>query len=295
MGIQAKKVKQLREEVNGTAITILPCAHDALSVKLIEQSGFPATFMSGFGVSASRLGLPDTGLISYGEMLDQGRSICEACSIPVFGDADTGYGNPLNIQRTVRGYMNAGFAGIMIEDQVTPKRCGHTTGKEVIERTLAVNRIKSAIDARTQAQDEAEDEDIIIIARTDARASMEMDEALRRGQEFQAAGADIVFIEAPKTIDELQLITKEISCPKMVNIIDYGVTPQLSPLAFEEMGFQLAAYPLMLLSASICSMQDKLSSLKNMTPDVTPMPFETLQSLLGFDTYDQNLNRLTSK
>lgn len=145
-------------------LLIMPCCYDALSAKLIEQAGFKLTFMSGFAVSASRLGLPDTGLISYGEMIDQGRSICTATSLPVLGDGDTGYGNAVNTKRTVQGYAQAGFACIMIEDQVSPKRCGHTKGKQVVDRHEACKRIEAAVDARNEGAD------IMIMARTDARA-----------------------------------------------------------------------------------------------------------------------------
>ena len=134
MSIQTKSVAKLRQLIAGSEFIIMPCCYDGLSAKLIQQSGFALTFMSGFAVAAARLGLPDTGLISYAEMLDQGRNICSAIDIPVIGDGDTGYGNAVNVKRTVHGYIQAGFAGIMVEDQRSPKRCGHTMGKEVVER-----------------------------------------------------------------------------------------------------------------------------------------------------------------
>ena len=155
---------RLRKLLDRPEILHIPGCHDALSASLIEQAGFEAAFMSGFAVSASRLGLPDTGLISYNELLDQGRNICSRVNIPIFGDGDTGFGNALNIKRTVEGYARAGFACIMLEDQVMPKRCGHTKGKDIVSRDEAYSRIQAAVDARNEGTD------ILIIARTDARA-----------------------------------------------------------------------------------------------------------------------------
>ncbi len=174
---------RLRALLDQGRLLVMPCCFDALSAKLIERAGFPLTFMSGFAVSATRLGLPDTGLISYGEMVDQGRGICAAVSIPVIGDGDTGYGNALNVKRTVEGYARAGFAAVMIEDQVAPKRCGHTRGKAVTGRTEALDRIRAAVDARDERGD------ILILARTDARATHGLDEALIRARAFAEAGA----------------------------------------------------------------------------------------------------------
>jgi 2-methylisocitrate lyase-like PEP mutase family enzyme len=165
--------KALKELLNRPGLLPFPCCFDALSARLIERSGFALTFMSGFAVSAVRLGAPDTGLISYGEMVDQGRNICSAVSIPVIGDGDTGYGNAINVKRTVRGYADAGFAGVMIEDQVAPKRCGHTRGKAVVSRDEALARIRAAVDAREEGSD------ILIMARTDSLATDGLEESKR--------------------------------------------------------------------------------------------------------------------
>ncbi len=190
----------LRSLLNAPGIRVMPCCFDAFSARLIERAGFPLTFMSGFAVSAARLALPDTGLISYGEMLDQGRNICSAVSIPVIGDADTGYGNVLNVQRTVAGYARAGFACAMIEDQVAPKRCGHTAGKQVVARDEALSRIRAAVAAREEGAD------ILIMARTDARATHGLDEALWRAKAFADQGVDLVFCEAPRSEAEIESI-----------------------------------------------------------------------------------------
>ena len=268
----------------------MPCCFDALSAKLIQQAGFPLTFMSGFAVSATRLGLPDTGLISYGEMVEHGRQICQAASIPVIGDGDTGYGNAMNVQRTVFGYAAAGFAGIMIEDQLAPKRCGHTRGKDVIERDAALARLAAAIDARAQLR--AAGQDLIIIARTDARATRGLDEAIARAQAFAAMGADILFVEAPCSETELQQVAQRVPGHKMANLVEQGDTPLLSPTALEAMGFKIAAYPLTLLSASVLAMQQALQSLHSEQHPQQLLAFTRLQQIIGFADYDATLARL---
>jgi len=205
MNSNAHKLSAL---LQGPDLLLMPCCFDALSARLVEQAGFPLTFMSGFAVSAAKLARPDTGLISYGEMLDQGRSILEAVSIPVIGDGDTGYGNVANVQRTVEGYARAGFAGIMLEDQLAPKRCGHTRGKEVVSRNEACARIKAAVETRERGAD------ILIMARTDARATLGLDEALWRMQAFADLGADILFLEAPRSEAEMLRFCAEVPGPK---------------------------------------------------------------------------------
>ncbi|MCL1125910.1 isocitrate lyase/PEP mutase family protein [Shewanella surugensis] len=271
----------------------MPCAFDALSAKLIEQADFSLTLMSGFGVSASRLAMPDTGLISYHEMLEQGHNICQAVTIPVFGDADTGYGNVMNVQRTLHGYIHAGFAGIMLEDQQSPKRCGHTKSKQVVSRLEAIERITAAVDAREKARKIGGD--IVIIARTDARATLGLDEAIIRGKAFQDLGADVIFSEAPHSVDEMDIICREISAAKMANMIEQGVTPVLPPAQLESMGFKLAAYPLSLLVASVEAMQQTLLKLKLGEKPDTNLSFQALQQHIGFHDYDEELKRLSKK
>src|SRR5215203_4323757 len=178
-------------------ILLMPGCHDAVSARLIEEAGFELGFMSGFAVSAARLGMPDTGLISHGEMVDQGRSICGTVSIPMIGDGDTGFGSAQNVKRTVQGYAAAGFAAIMLEDQVAPKRCGHTEGKSVVGRDEALTRIRAAVDARDAGAG------ILIMARTDARACISLDEAIERCRLFREIGADITFLEAPVNEEEM--------------------------------------------------------------------------------------------
>jgi len=274
------KAKILRALLHSPGIITMPCCHDALSGLLIEQAGFPLTFMSGFAVSASRLALPDTGLISYGEMIDQGRNICGALTIPVIGDGDTGYGNAINVKRTVVGYQRAGFAGIMIEDQLSPKRCGHTKGKQVVERQEASTRIQAAVDARDEGQD------IIIMARTDARESLGFAEALARCQEFAQIGADIIFMEAPRSKDEMLRFCSQTPAPCMANMIQHGKTPLLPPADLTKLGFKIVAYPLTLLSASIQAMNMSLAALKDGNyPE--HLAFADLQEIIGFPTYHE--------
>jgi 2-methylisocitrate lyase-like PEP mutase family enzyme len=272
---------RLRSLLEKPGIRVMPCCFDALSARLVERAGFELTFMSGFAVSAARLGLPDTGLISYGEMLDQGRNLCQAVSIPVIGDADTGYGNALNVKRTVAGYAQAGFACAMIEDQRAPKRCGHTRGKQVVERDEACARIRAAVDARDEAGC-----DILIMARTDARATHDLDEALERCQRFAELGADILFLEAPRSADEMRRLCRELPGVKMANLVEGGDTPVLPPDQLEELGYKIAAYPLTLLSAASAAMMRALTSLaRGEEPDAL-LEFEELREIVGFPAYD---------
>lgn len=281
---------RLRELLAQPGLLRMPCCFDALSARLVQQAGFPLSFMSGFAVSAARLGLPDTGLISYGEMVEQGRQICQAVSIPIIGDGDTGYGNAVNVQRTVFGYAAAGFAGIMIEDQLAPKRCGHTRGKEVIEREAALARMAAVIDAREQLRQAGQD--LVIIARTDARATRGLDEAIARAQAFAALGADVLFVEAPCSVQEMQQIARELPGHKMANLVEQGDTPVLPPAMLAELGFKIAAYPLTLLSASVAAMQQALQALQGEQHPAQLLPFSELQQLVGFPHYDETLRRL---
>jgi 2-methylisocitrate lyase-like PEP mutase family enzyme len=258
----------------------MPGCYDAISAKLCEQAGFETAFMSGFAVSASRLGHPDTGLICYSELLDQGQNICNAVSIPIWGDGDTGFGNAINIKRTVQGYAQAGFACIMIEDQIAPKRCGHTKGKTIINRDEAAMRIQAAVDARNEGAD------ILIMARTDARATDDLEEAIARTQLFHQIGADINFLEAPESAEEMQQYCSKVGGYKVANLIEHGKTPILPHEQLETMGYKIAVYPLTLLYVSIQAMQNSLSALKTgKKPQV--MNFKELTKAVGFPEYYQ--------
>lgn len=279
----ASRAETLRRLLARPEIAVMPCCFDALSAKLVAQAGFEVTFMSGFAVSAARLGLPDTGLISYAEMLDTGRSICAATAIPVIGDGDTGYGNAVNVKRTVKGYAQAGFAAVMIEDQVWPKRCGHTRGKAVVERGEAVARIRAAVDAREELRGAGGD--ILILARSDARGTDGLDEGLRRIEAFTKAGADILFLEAPKSEEEMRAFCRAIDKPTLANMLEQGETPILPPADLQEIGYSLAAYPLTLLSAAMKAMQDALAAFRRGEHPKDLLDWETLRRVIGFDAY----------
>ena len=275
----------LRDLLDGGGLVVMPCVFDAHSARLVQRAGFRATFMSGFAVSAARLGLPDTGLISYGEMVDQGRDVCGAVDIPVIGDGDTGYGNPMNVRRTVEGYARAGFAGVMIEDQLAPKRCGHTQGKQVVSRGEALARVRAAVDAREAGAD------VLLMARTDARDTHGLDEALWRAQAFADAGADLLFVESPRDESEMERICAESPLPQMANLLRGGLTPLLAPPALERLGYRLAAYPLALLSAATDAMQRALAALSRGELPDDGLDFGALRELLGFEDYDAELAR----
>ncbi|KAI3969209.1 hypothetical protein MKW92_025492 [Papaver armeniacum] len=261
-----------------------PACYDGLSAKLVQKAGFDFCFTSGFSISAARLGLPDVGLISYGEMVDQGRQITEAVSIPVIGDGDNGYGNGMNVKRTVKGFIKAGFAGIIIEDQVSPKACGHTQGRKVVSREEAVMRIKAAIDARRESGS-----DIVIVARTDSRQAVSFEEALWRSRAFADAGADVLFIDALASREEMKGFCEVYPLvPKMANMLEGGgKTPILNPTELEQMGFKIVAYPLSLIGVSVRAMQDALTAIKGgRLPSPGSLPsFEELKETLGFNAY----------
>lgn len=278
------KAATLRRLLAEDRCHIVPCCWDALSAKMIGQAEFPFTFMSGFAVSAARLGAPDLGLISYGEMVDQLRNICAATPIPVIGDGDTGYGNALNVERTVAGYAAAGAACIMIEDQVSPKRCGHTKGKLVVDRAEALDRIKAAVHARAQVK--AGGGDIMILARTDARAIHGLDEAIWRANAFRDAGADILFVEAPTSEAEMARLIRAAPGIHMANMVEGGATPILDANALRNLGFGMAIFPLTLFSAAMKAVRDGLAALKvGEHPGDALMDFADLRREIGFDAY----------
>lgn len=256
----------------------------------MEKAGFPYCFTSGFSISAARLGLPDAGYISYGEMLDQAQLIAQAVSIPVIGDGDNGYGNAMNVKRTIKGFIRAGIAGILLEDQASPKACGHTRGRKVLPREEAVMRIKAAIHAREETGS-----DIVIVARTDARQAVSLDEALWRVKAFADAGADVLFIDALASKEEMKAFCETApQVPKLANMLEGGgKTPILSPSELEEIGYKLVVYPLSLMGVSIRAMQDALNALKGgRIPSSETMPtFEEIKEIVGFNAYYEEEKR----
>ena len=268
----------------------MPCCFDAFSARMIENAGFEVAQMSGFSVSAARLCVPDTGLISYGEMLDQGRNMCAAVNIPIIGDADTGFGNAVSAQRTVAGYAQAGFAGIMVEDQIAPKRCGHVKGKAVISREEAVQRMRAVCEARDALR--ARGQDLVIVARTDSCTTHGIDEAIIRANLFYELGAEICFIEAPGTEVEMARVCAEVKGYKMANLIESGSTPILPPSRLEEMGFNIAMYSVTLISAAARAMKEALEMLKtDVHPHEKLVSFAELKQTVGFSEYDKNLEK----
>jgi len=280
----------LRHLLATDRLLMMPGCFDAMSAKLIEAAGCALCFVSGFAVATAKLGLPDTGLLSYGEILSTVQEVCTATRLPVIADGDTGHGNEINVQRTVQGYARAGCAAIMIEDQLAPKRCGHTRGKQVVSFELAVARIEAAVDARKDGPP------ILILARTDARATDGMEEALRRARAFQAAGADILFVEAPQSMAEMEQIVRQVPGVHMANLIEGGRTPLASATALKAMGYRIAVYPLSLLNAAIVAMRQRLRQLQQDRPGLgSLMSFEDLQEVSGFKDYYELEEALVSR
>ena len=274
---KADKLKKLLDQKD---IIVMPGCYDALSAKLIEKEELNAGFMSGFSVSSTKLGMPDTGLISFSEMAEQVRNICNVTSIPIIFDGDTGYGNAVNVYRTVRGFADAGAAAIMIEDQKWPKKCGHTKGKDVVEVDEANSRIKAAVDASKM-----NNKDILVMARTDAIATRGLDDAIKRMQKFSELGADILFVEAIKSKEDMKRVIKEVPGHHMINLIEDGETPLLEMNELEDMGFKIAVFPLTLMSASVKIIQESLKNMKNKTYNTNVSKFSDLRDIVGFNEY----------
>ena len=242
----------LRERLGGPEIVVLPGAYDALSARLAQRAGFDALFTTGFGFSAAALGAPDYGLLTASEVLDRVRPIAAAVDVPLVADMDTGYGNPLNVVRTVRECVAAGVAGIILEDQEWPKKCGHFEGKRVIPAEEHAQKLRAAADARDAAGD-----DLVIVGRTDARAPLGLDEAIRRGRLYREAGADVVFVEAPQSLAELKAVREAIpDAPLFANMIEGGKTPLLSSAELQELGYAMVVYPLAALFSAARAVAD---------------------------------------
>lgn len=227
---------KIRELFRTKKSIVAPGAHDALTAKIIGKLGFDAVYMTGYGQSASHLGQPDVGLMTLSEMVMRAANTVEAAGVPVIADADTGFGNAVNVMRTVREYEKAGVAVIQLEDQLLPKKCGHMTGRQLIQKEEMVGKIKAAADARVN-------EDFMIMARTDARTTLGIEEAIERGLAYKEAGADIIFIESPESVTEMEKINKEIPGLTLANMVEGGRTPVLPNKKLEELGYNLIIYP----------------------------------------------------
>jgi 2,3-dimethylmalate lyase len=246
----------LRTLIGMARPVLAPGCYDALGARLIEEAGFAAVYMTGFGSSAGLLGRPDVGLLSMSEMADNARRIVEAVDLPVIADADTGYGNPINVLRTVREYERAGVAALHLEDQVAPKRCGHMEGKHVVPVAEMVEKVRAAVDARTSA-------DLLIIARTDARAVEGLDAAIERAARYREAGADVLFVEAPQSVDEIRTIAaafKEV--PLLFNYAEGGKTPPIEHALLAELGYAIVIFPIGTLLAATKAIRAVLARIK---------------------------------
>ena len=248
----ASLIDQLEDKNN---IIILPGVFDALSARIAEQVGFEAMFQTGYGSSAAMLGMPDFGLLNAGETVDNARRIIRAVNVPVIVDTDTGYGNPLNVWRLVKDLESLGAAGIFLEDQRWTKRCGHMTGKEVIAKDEYLPKLKAALEARRSKQ-------FIIVARTDARAPIGLEEAIERGRAYRKAGADVIFVEAPRSIEELKKVADEVGGPLVANMIEDGVTPNLPASELLKLGYRIAVFPLSALYSATYAMREVLTELR---------------------------------
>jgi len=248
-------MKNLKSMLKSKKPLVIPGVYDALGAKIAQKVGFDAMFQTGYGTSATLFGMPDFGFIGATETVDNARRICRAVSVPVIVDADTGYGNALSVWKLVKELESAGAGGIFLEDQKWPKRCGHMQGKEIVPQEEYTEKLSAAIDAR-------ENKDFIIVARTDARATDGLDEAIERGKQNKKTGADAIFVEAPRSLDEMKRIGKEINAPLVANMIEGGATPLSSAETLNKIGFKIILYPLSVLYANTFATMNILKELK---------------------------------
>jgi methylisocitrate lyase len=253
---------------------VIPGVYDALGAKIAQKVGFDAMFQTGYGTSATLFGMPDYGFIGAAETVDNARRICRAVSVPVIVDSDTGYGNALSVWKLVKELESAGASGIFLEDQRWPKRCGHMQGKEVVPQEEYTEKLSAAIDAR-------ENKDFIIVARTDARATEGLDEAIQRGKQNKKTGADAIFVEAPRSLDEMKKIGKEINAPLVANMIEGGATPLSSAETLNRMGFKIILYPLSVLYANTFATMNILTDLKK-----NGNTMKSKQKVVNFDQFN---------
>ena len=268
-----KSIKKLLK--NKSKPLVIPGVYDAIGAKIVEKVGFEAMFQTGYGTSATLFGMPDYGFIGPTETVDNARRICRATSIPVIVDADTGYGNALSVDKLVHELEVVGASGIFLEDQKWPKRCGHMQGKEVIPKDEYAEKLQAAIDARSN-------KDFIIVARTDARATEGLDNAIERGLYYKKIGADVIFIEAPKNIQEMSKIGNAIDAPLVANMIEGGVTPISSVSKLHKMGFKIILYPLSVLFSSTYSSLQILRELKRSGSTV-----KLKKNMVNFDQFNE--------
>jgi methylisocitrate lyase len=279
------KSRRLRELLSRGKILVVPGAYDALTARMIEKVGFDAVYMTGGGTVNSLTALPDNGLITLTEMAMNARYIAEATSIPAISDADTGYGNAVNVMRTVWEFERAGVAGIHIEDQVAPKRCGHLAGKEIVSTQEMVGKIRAACAARN-------DPNFVIIGRVDARAVLGFDEAVTRGRAYLEAGADVIFPEALENEDEFREYAQAVEAPLVANMTEFGKSPYLSTQQFEEMGYKIVIFPVTALRMALKAVWEYLMTLKDRgtQKDLLDRMFtrKELYELLDYDSFHEH-------
>ena len=263
--------ERIRELVSERAV-LMPGVYDALTARIAARVGFDVVFISGYSVSASRLGEPDFGFLTQTEMAEAARSVCRVSTAPVIVDADTGYGNALNVQRAIRELADAGASGVFLEDQVWPKKCGHMRGKRVVETEEHASKIRAAKDAG----------DLFVVARTDARQPLGLDAAIERCLAYREAGADALFVEAPQSVEELELIAQALPAPLVANMIERGVTPHLSRGELEQLGFNLIVCPLAGLFAGAKAVLDVLTELRDQETTAG-----ALDRMLAFDEFNE--------
>ena len=270
---------RLAARVRGGELTVTPGVFDLVSARIADDAGFDALYMTGYGIAASHLGLPDAGLVSYADMVERARAIATAVSAPLIADADTGFGGLLNVRHTVQGYEAAGVAAIQLEDQEFPKKCGHAAGRTVVPTAEMVTKIEVALEART-------DDDFLVIARTDARTSLGLDEAIARGRAFAAAGADLVFVESPETEDEFARIAAEIDVPLVANMVEGGYSPLLSADKLRTLGYALQIWPVTGLLAAAARLRQAYGILRETGTSAgldEVLPIGEMHRLMGFD------------
>lgn len=284
------RAADLRGMIGSGHIVMAPGAPDSLTARLVENAGFPAVYMTGFGATASRLGTPDIGLLTQTEMTEHARNMARAVSIPIIADADTGYGGPSNIHRTVREYIQAGVAAIHLEDQVAPKRCGQLAGIRLIDAEENAARLRCAIEARGN-------DDLLVIGRTDAMPAMGAEEAIRRALLYRQAGVDLVFVDGIKRIAEVEAVAKAVPGPKIVSIVDGNETTALTARDLEGMGFQVVLYAMTALFTAVRSVSDALAGLKaagtprNGPPQVSYAEYSALVDLPFHQSLDERFGR----
>lgn len=282
---------RLRQMLRDPGIIVAPGAYDGFSARLIEATGFRAVYMTGAGSAGSHLGQPDLGLMTLTEMATHAAHIAGCVSVPVMADADTGYGNPLNVVRTVREYERAGVAALHLEDQVAPKKCGHIAGKQVIPAREFADKIRAAAEYRT-------DPDFVIIARTDARAVHGLEDAIERGNLYHAAGADVIFVEAPQTEDEIRRVAREVKAPLLANMVIGGRTPSVKFSELERLGYKVVIYPAVCMTAAIQAIERALALLKERETDWHDGPALSPMDVfrrVGFDWWSAIEQRFASR